>query len=134
MTINSNGGQGKLRHQNYKATIRGNRGMLIISVDAAECGFRRIAYLPCVLAFEGKARIFQCVLQRERGHCLFLGKPGSGMSATKQQMFRFFLAKSDVSQIKALYSGEEGERLADSIRDNCNIWFPLKPEEGGHDK
>jgi len=65
---------------------------------------------------------------------MFPGKPGSGMSITKQQMSRVFLAKSDVSQIKALYSGEDGERLAEAIRQNCNIWYPLKPGDGHHDQ
>jgi len=58
------------------------------------------------------------------------GKAGSGMSVTKQQMTRIFLAKSDISQIKALYSGEDGKRMAESIRDNCSVWFPLK--SGGY--
>nr|BBF83651.1 hypothetical protein [Enterobacter sp.] len=72
-----------------------------------------------------KARISQLILQRERGHCLFLGKPDSGMSIKKQQM-RGFLAKSDVSSFRKLYSGDDGERMAESISDNCSIWFPLK--------
>ncbi|EPS7491371.1 Clp protease [Escherichia coli] len=56
------------------------------------------------------------------------------MSITKQPMSRVFLAKSDDSQIKALYSGEDGERLAEAIRQNCNIWYPLKPGDVRHDK
>ena len=56
------------------------------------------------------------------------------MSITKQQMYRVFLAKSDDSQIKALYSGEDGERLAEVIRQNGNVWYPLKPGDGHHDK
>ncbi|ENY9680399.1 Clp protease [Klebsiella pneumoniae] len=54
------------------------------------------------------------------------------MSVTKQQM-RVFLAKSDVSRIKALYSGEDGERLAEAIRHNCSVWFPLNPGGKGND-
>ncbi|ECG8655785.1 hypothetical protein CSM67_003989 [Salmonella enterica subsp. diarizonae] len=136
MTINSNGGPGKTRHLNDIAVRCGAMGMRVICVDAAESDFWLSASLSCAPVLEGKARISQgvLVLQRERGHSLFLGKTGSGMSITKQQMSRVFLAKSDVSQIKALYSGEDGERLADAIRQNCNIWFPLEPEEGGHDK
>ncbi|EHP3368673.1 hypothetical protein KM172_003218 [Salmonella enterica] len=132
MTTNSNGGPGKTRHLNDIAVCCENLGMRVICVDAAEIS----ASLPCATALEGKARISQglLVLQRERGHCLFLGKPGSGMSITKQQMSRVFLAKSDISQIKALYSGEDGERLAEAIRQNCNIWYPLKPGDGHHDQ
>ncbi|UNC52682.1 Clp protease (plasmid) [Enterobacter huaxiensis] len=48
-------------------------------------------------------------------------------------MTRVFLARSDVSQIKALYSGEEGGRLAEAIRHNCNVWFPLNPGGNGND-
>lgn len=81
----------------------------------------------------GKARISRLILQGERGHCLFSGKPDSGMSIKKQQMTRIFLAKSDVSQIKALYSGEDGERLAEAIRHNCSVWFPLNPGGNGND-
>lgn len=54
------------------------------------------------------------------------------MSATKQQMTRVFLAKSDVSQIKALYSGEDGERLAEAIRQNCNIVYQQRPLDEWH--
>ncbi|MGK3355951.1 hypothetical protein ACSLN9_03925, partial [Enterobacter kobei] len=81
----------------------------------------------------GTSRQRQETGQCERnGHCLFLGKAGSGMSVTKQQM-RVFLAKSDVSRIKALYSGEDGERLAEAIRHNCSVWFPLNPGGKGND-
>ncbi|EED4363700.1 hypothetical protein S663_003968 [Salmonella enterica subsp. enterica] len=121
MTTNSNGGPGKTRHLNDIAVCCENMGMRVICVDAA---------------LEEKARISQglLVLQWERGHCLFLGKPGSGMSITKQQMSRVFMAKSDVSRLRELYSGDDGERLAEAISQNCNIWYPLKAEEGGHDK
>lgn len=134
MTINSNCGSGKTRHLNDIAVRCGTMGMRVICVHATECDFWCAASLPCAPSLEGKARISLRVLQRERGHCLFMGKPGSGMSATKQQVTRVFLAKSDVSQIKALYCGEEGEGLAEAIRQNCNIWYQLEPEEGGHDK
>ncbi|EPF0317093.1 TPA: hypothetical protein RFN03_004215 [Klebsiella aerogenes] len=67
-----------------------------------------------------------CVNAAERGS-------GSGMNVTEKQMTRVFLAKSDVSQIKALYSGEDGERLAAAIRDNCSVWFPLNPGGNGND-
>ncbi|HFH2546640.1 TPA: hypothetical protein ACGJN3_003696 [Klebsiella aerogenes] len=67
-----------------------------------------------------------CVNAAERGS-------SSGMNVTEKQMTRVFLAKSDVSQIKALYSGEDGERLAAAIRDNCSVWFPLNPGGNGND-
>lgn len=86
MTINSNGSPGKTRHLNDIAVCCENLGMRVICVDAVESDFWRTASLPCATALEGKARISQCLLQRERGHCLFLGKPGSGMSLTKQQI------------------------------------------------
>lgn len=134
MTINSNGVPGKTCHLNDTATRCGTMGMRVICVDAAECDFWCAESLPCAPVLEGKARISLCVLQRAGGHCLFLGKPGSGMSITKQQMSRVFLAKSDVSQIKALYGGEDGERLAEAIRQNSNVWYPLRPGDGHHDK
>lgn len=64
----------------------------------------------------------------KRGHCLSLGKPGSGMSVSGERMSRF------ASQIKAQYSDEDREKLAEAIRQNCNIWYPLKPGDGHHDK
>lgn len=134
MITNSKGGPGKTRHLNDIAVCCENLGMRIICVDAAESDFWLSTSLPCATSLDGKARISQLVLQRERGHGLFLGKPGSGMSITKQQMFRVFLAKSVVSQIKALCSGEDGERLAEAIRQNCNIWYPLSPGSGHHGK
>lgn len=136
MTTNSNGAPGKTRHLNDIADCCENPGMRVICVDDAESDFCLSASLPCATVLEGKSLISQdvLVLQRERGHCLFPGTPGAGMSITKQPMYRFFLAKSDVSQIKALYSGEDGERLAEVIRQNCNVWYPLKPGDGHHDK
>ena len=136
MTTNSNGAPGKTRHLNDIAVCCENPGMRAICVDDAESDFWLSASLPCATVLEGKSRISQdvLVLQRERGHCLFPGTPGAGMSITKQRMYRVFLAKSDVSQIKALYSGEDGERLAEVIRQNCNVWYPLKPGDGHHDK
>ncbi|EDM4329926.1 Clp protease [Salmonella enterica subsp. enterica serovar Adjame] len=53
---------------------------------------------------------------------------------TQSQVTQFFLAKSDVSQLRELYSGDNGKRLAEAIRQNCNIWYPLKPGDGHHDK
>lgn len=136
MTTNSNGAPGKIRHLNDIAVCCENPGMRVICVDDAESDFWLSASLPYATVLEGKSRISQdvLVLQRERGHCLFPGTPGAGMSITKQPMSRVFLAKSDDSQIKALYSGEDGERLAEAIRQNCNIWYPLKPGDVRHDK
>ncbi|HAJ7193955.1 TPA: hypothetical protein HNO18_21105 [Escherichia coli] len=136
MTTNGNGAPGKTRHLNDIAVCCESPGMRVICVDDAESNFWLSASLPCATVLQGKSRIFQgvLVLQRERGHCLFPGTPGSGMSITKQSMSRVFLAKSDDSQIKALYSGEDGERLAEAIRQNCNVWYPLKPGDVHHDK
>lgn len=132
MTTNSNGGPGKTSRLNDIAVCCESQGMRVICVDAAESDYWLSASLPCA----GKARISQglLVLQRERGHCLFLGTPGSGMSITKQQMSRVFQVKSDVSWLKELYSGDDGERLAEAIRQNCNVWYPLKSGGGHHDK
>lgn len=65
--------------------------------------------------------------RNERGHSLFQGRAGSGIRVDRQQMTRMFMARSDVSQLKALYSGDDGERLAEAIRQNCSVWFLLKP-------
>ena len=72
--------------------------------------------------------------QRECGHCFCLGKPGSGMSVTKQQTAQLFLAWSDVSQLKDMCSGESGEKLADAVRNNCSVWFPLKSGGSGNER
>ncbi|BHI70948.1 hypothetical protein JNE17039_46110 (plasmid) [Escherichia coli] len=100
MTTNSNGAPGKTRHLNDIAVCCENPGMRVICVDDAESDFWLSASLPCATVLEGKSRISQdvLVLQRERGHCLFPGTPGAGMSITKQPMSRVFLAKSDDSQ------------------------------------
>ncbi|KAA0901016.1 Clp protease (plasmid) [Enterobacter hormaechei] len=50
---------------------------------------------------------------------------------TLSQVTQFFLAKSDVSQLKERYTGNDGERIAEAIRQNCNIWYPLKPGDEG---
>ncbi|HFL3441191.1 MULTISPECIES: hypothetical protein [Salmonella] len=95
MTTNSNGGPGKTRHLNDIAACCENMRMRVICVGATESDFWLSAPLPCTTALDWKARIAQGVLQRERGHCLFPGKPGSGMSVTKQQMSRVVLAKCE---------------------------------------
>lgn len=128
MASNGNSGQGKTRHLSDIAT---GRGMRVICVHPRENDVWSSDSVPCAPALDGKAAIFQCVLQRG-GHSLFPGKTGTGMSATKQQMIRVFLAISDVSRIKALYSGEDGERLAEAIRQNCNIVYPRRPLDEWH--
>ncbi|HBH9258362.1 TPA: hypothetical protein KYC33_004263 [Escherichia coli] len=133
MTTRDNAGPGKTRHLNDITACCEAQGMRVICVNAAERDFWLSASQQSAPALDGKAGISQHIMQRQRGHCLFLGKAGSGMSVTKQQMTRVFLAKSDVSQIKALYSGEVGERLAEAIRHNCSVWFPLNPGGNGND-
>ncbi|MBL5950187.1 Clp protease [Enterobacter asburiae] len=65
---------------------------------------------------------------------MVVGEAGAGKTTTLSQVTRIFLAKSDVSQIKALYSGENGERMAEAIRQNCNIRYPPKPGDEGQQK
>ena len=60
------------------------------------------------------------------------GKSRLRYERNKQQM-RVFLAKSDVSRIKALYSGEDGERLAEAIRHQLQRLVPLNPGGKGND-
>ena len=73
-------------------------------------------------------------MESRKVNVMVVGKTGSGKTATLSQVTRIFLAKSDVSQIKALYSGDNGERMAEAIRQNCNIWYPPKPGDEGQQK
>ncbi len=66
-----------------------------------------------------------------KANVMVVGKTGSGKTMTLSQVSQFFLAKSDVSQLKERYSGNDGERIAEAIRQNCNIWYPLKPGDEG---
>ncbi|ENY4528863.1 hypothetical protein ACFXF5_004517 [Salmonella enterica] len=66
-----------------------------------------------------------------KANVMVVGKTGSGKTMTLSQDTQFFLAKSDVSQLKERYSGNDGERIAEAIRQNCNIWYPLKPGDEG---
>lgn len=131
MANNGNGGPGKTRHLNDITARYGNRGMHVICVYPTVNDLCSSDSVLCAPVLEGKAGVFQCVLQHG-GHSLLLGKPGKGMSATNQQVTRVFRAMSDVSQIKALYSGEDGERLAEVIRQNGNIVYPLRPLDEWH--
>lgn len=63
----------------------------------------------------------------ETGNVMVWGETGAGKTGAA----RIFLAQSDVSQLKALYSGEDEKRLAEAIRQNCNIWYTLKPGDEG---
>ncbi len=73
-------------------------------------------------------------MESRKVNVMVVGKTGSGKTVTLSQVIRIFLAKSDVSQIKALYSGENGERMAEAIRQNCNIRYPPKPGDEGQQK
>ena len=119
MTTNSNDGPGKTRHLKDTATRCGNKGMRVICVHAADTAFRFSAFLPCSDSPGDNVRIFWCELSGEYGHCLFMGKPGSGRGVTRQQGARVFVARSDVSRLRELYSGDDGEELAEAIRQNC---------------
>lgn len=66
-----------------------------------------------------------------KANVMVVGKTGSGKTTTFSQVTQCFQAKSDVSQLKEQYSGEDGERIAEAIRQNCNIWYPLKSGEEG---
>lgn len=66
-----------------------------------------------------------------KANVMVVGKTGSGKTMTLSQVTQLFLAKSDVSQLKERYSGNDGERIAEAIRQNCNIWYPLKPGDEG---
>lgn len=66
-----------------------------------------------------------------KANVMVVGKTGSGKTMTLSQVTQFFLAKSDVSQLKERYSGNDGERIAEAIRQNYNIWYPLKPGDEG---
>ncbi|WP_233456289.1 ATP-binding protein [Enterobacter asburiae] len=70
----------------------------------------------------------------KKTNVMVVGEAGAGKTTTLSQVTRIFLAKSDVSQIKALYSGENGERMAEAIRQNCNIRYPPKPGDEGQQK
>jgi len=49
------------------------------------------------------------------------------------QVARLYFAQSDVSQLNDIYGSESGDKLADAVRNNCNVWFPLKSGGPGHD-
>lgn len=123
MTINSNGVPGKTCHLNDTATRCVNKGMRVISVHVAETAFRFSAFLPWTTTPGENAQIFWCKLSGEHGHCLFMGKPGSGRGVTRQQIARVFVARSDVSLLRELYSGDDGERLAEGIRQNSREYI-----------
>lgn len=124
MTTNSNGGPGKTRHLKDTATRSGNKGIRVICVHAAETAFRFSAYLPWTTSPGDKPRIFWIKLSEEhRGHYLFMGKPGSGRGVTRQQVARVFVARSDVSRLRELYSGDDGEDLAEVIHQNFRGYF-----------
>lgn len=134
MTTRANSGPGKTRHLNVPAHRCAKACMRVIYVNATDSDFWLSASLPGSAALEGKARISQRILQQGQGHCLFHGGAGSGMRVEGQQIIRVFVARSDVSRLRELYEGEDGERLAEAIRNNCSVWFPLKHRDEHHDK
>lgn len=123
MTINSNCAPGKTCHLKDTATRCGNKGMRVICVHAADTAFRFSVFPPCTASPGDNVRIFWCELSGEYGHCLFMGKTGSGRSVTRQLVARVFVARSDVSRLRELYSGDDGEELAEAIRQNCRVYI-----------
>lgn len=116
MTTNSNSGPGKTRHLNDIAACCEAMGMRVICVNAAERDFWLSASQQSAPALDGKAGISQHIMQRQRGHCLFLGKAGSGMSVTKQQM-RFSwrsLTSAGLKRCTAERTGRGWRRLSDT--------------------
>ena len=67
----------------------------------------------------------------KKTNVMVVGETGTGKTTTLSQVIQIFLAKSDVSQINPLYTDEDGERMAEAIRQNCNIWYPPKPVDEG---
>lgn len=73
-------------------------------------------------------------MESKKGNFMVVGETGSGKTVTQSQVMRVFLAQFDVSRLKALHSGDDGERMAEAILQNCNIWYPLKPGDEGKEK
>lgn len=63
----------------------------------------------------------------KKTNVMVVGETGAGKTTTISQVMRIFQVQSDISRIRELYSGEDGKRLAESIRQNFNIWYPPKP-------
>lgn len=64
-----------------------------------------------------------------KGNVMVVGESGAGKTTTLCQIMRICRGQSDSSQLKERYSCEDGKRLAEGIRQNFNIWYPLKPED-----
>ena len=114
MTTRDNGGPGKTRHLNDIAACCEAMGMRVICVNAAERDFWLSASQQSAPVLDGKAGISQHIMQRQRGHCLFLGKAGSGMSVTKQHMARIFLASAGLRRCTAERTGRGWRRLSET--------------------
>ena len=56
---------------------------------------------------------------------IFIGAARNSHSQSELRA-RLIFVQSDVSRLKDIYGGESGEKLADVIRNNCSVWFPLK--------
>ena len=67
----------------------------------------------------------------KKTNVMVLGETGAGKTTTLSQVMRVFLEKYDVNQLKALYSGEDGKRMAEAIRQNGKIWYPLRSGDEG---
>nr|WP_241390562.1 MULTISPECIES: hypothetical protein [Yersiniaceae]ULG17072.1 hypothetical protein 1772p2_00012 [Serratia proteamaculans]ULG20115.1 hypothetical protein 49p3_00022 [Yersinia frederiksenii] len=61
----------------------------------------------------------------ETGNMVVAGEMGCGKTVFSA---RVFLAQSDISQLKDIYTDEDKEKLAESIRNNCTVVFPLRNE------
>jgi len=59
----------------------------------------------------------------ETGCAMVIGQAGGGNTALQLQILHLFLARSDVSQIREVYTDADRERLAAAIRQNTRIWY-----------
>ena len=68
----------------------------------------------------------------KKTNVMVVGETGAGKTTTLSHVMRIFPVQSDISRKRELYSGEDGKRLAEGIRQNFNIWYPPKPVDEGY--
>ncbi|WP_277972907.1 hypothetical protein [Pantoea agglomerans] len=67
------------------------------------------------------------------GCTMVIGQTGCGKTALQAQIMHLFLARSDVSQIRDVYTDVDRERLAAAIRQNTCIWYSLNSGDEHHE-
>lgn len=72
-------------------------------------------------------------MQEKKGHVVVAGRAGSGKTAIQSEVMQALRGNTGDCRMKERYSGGEGERMREAIRQSgCSV-YPLQSGDDGND-